>query len=243
MELVEMIQEALIYPSKNLKALGIYILLGVIIGIVIASTGVGAIAASAFTGSSSSINGAGVIVLLIGIIVLIALLCLVDGYGLDIIKLGIMRSEEAPEVDFKRQVSNGIKNIIVTVVYLLIPLIITVILALFLREWLLYILAAILFLIFSFALTMAQCRLAESEELSYALDIMGSINDLSTIGVPKVIVTVIVIAIVSIVISGIITLIFGLLGSQMLTSIVSALVGVYLLFFEYRAIGLLYSEK
>lgn len=237
MELTDMIMDSLIYPSNNLKAMVIYIFISIIIGIVAVATGV----TTLFTGSIDL--GAGIIVALIGIIVLFVLSFLIEGYALDIIKVAINRDDGAPELDFQRQISNGFKYFVVLLVYMLIPIIITALLAIIFQHWIVALVFIILAIIFAFALTMAECRLAQTDDLGYALDVKGSIDDLTAIGVSKVIITVVAIILVSTIVSAIITGIFSLIGSDIITSIVATIVEVYMLFFMNRAIGLLYSEK
>lgn len=236
MELNEMITDALIYPSNNVKALAIYILLSAIVGIVTVATGVSALLAG-------KVNpGAGVIVAIIGVIVLLILSFAIQGYSLDIIKIAIERGSGAPVIDFNRQVSNGLKYFVVSVVYMIVPIVISVILALFLAKWLVTVLAIILTVIFLFGLSMAECRLAKTENLAYALDIRGSINDLMALNPARVVTTIVVATIIYLLVTVIISAIVGLLGSEMLTSIVGSVVGVYMLFFLNRVMGLLYSE-
>lgn len=243
MELTEIIMDSIIYPTQNIKALAIYLLIGIIVGVVAFATGASSVFASVLTGAKHGINGAGIIVLLIGIILLLALYCFVQGYGMDIIKTGILRTQEAPGIDFERQLTNGFNCLIVTIVYMIIPLVLTYIIGLFLRSWLTMIIALILFVIFMFAMTMAQCRLADTNNLGYALNVQGAISDMQNIGVPKVVMTIVAILLVDMVIQLIVGGIFGLFGSQMLTSMITSLVSIYLIFYQNRAVGLLYSEK
>ena len=243
MELTDIIMNSITYPSKNIKALAIYLLLGIIVGVVAFATGASTVTASVLTGAKHGINGAGIIVFIIGLVILFALSCLIGGYGLDIIKLGIRRSEDAPGIEFERQVSNGLKNVIVGIVYLIVPTIITILLSWVFRGWVTYLIALILYVVFAFALMMAQCRLAETDDLSYALNIQGAISDIQLIGMSKVIITIIAVFLVEFVITFIVMGVFSLFGSRILTSMVTSLVSIYLVFFSNRAIGLLYSER
>lgn len=236
MELTEMIQDAMVYPSKNIKALVIYMLLGVILGIVVVSTGLTTLIVAGVN------MDAGLILAIIGIIVVIALFFLIDGYALDIIKIAIERGENAPEVDFNRQVSNGIKFFAVSIVYMIIPILITIILGLIFRDWIVLPIGFILLIIFGLGLAMAECRLAQTDSLAYALDVKGSLDDLISIGVLRVIVTIVVVAVISALCTSIVSVIIGLAGSPDLTSIVTSIVSVYMLFFANRVSGLLYSE-
>lgn len=87
---------------------------------------------------------------------------------MDIVKFGIDKKDYAPEIELSRQISNGVKFIIVSIVYLIIPLIVTVILSM-LNQTLGIVVVVIISIIFSFALSMAICRLAEADDLGHAL--------------------------------------------------------------------------
>lgn len=237
MELTDILMDSLIYPSKNLKALAIYLLMAIIIGIVMVATGVSTVLAS----SSKSIVG--LVVAFIGLIVVIALMLLIEGYSLDIIKIAINREEGSPKIDFNRQVSNGIKYLIVLFVYMLIPIIVTIVLSLIFQHWVVYIISIVLVIVFTFALYMAECRLAQTDNLGHALDVKGSIDDLMAIGIVKVALTVIAVVLISIAIIVILGAIVSLARSDILTAIVVSIAQVYLLFFSNRSMGLLYSEK
>lgn len=167
---------------------------------------------------------------------------MINGYGLGIIKLGIRRSNASPEIDFQKQVINGVKAVIVSIVYMIIPLVIIVILSLIFRDWIIYILGFILFVIFYFALAMGQCRLAKTEDLSNALDVKSAIDDLFNIGVIKVILTLIAVILIITIITGIFEFIFNGIFGEVIASSLVGIINVYLTFFSNRAMGLLYSE-
>lgn len=106
------------------------------------------------------------------------------------------------------------------------------------------IVGVILFIIFGLALFMGACRLAETESLGYALNIKEAINDIMSIGIVKLLVILIVIVIIG----AILNIIAGLFSGHgtigdILSVIISAVVSAYMLFFQNRAIGLLYSDK
>ena len=84
MELGEILSDALVYPFQNIKALVVYGILGIILGIAIAGTIVG-ISAGALAKNALAIIGSGII----GIIIALFLGFLINGYQLDIIKYGI----------------------------------------------------------------------------------------------------------------------------------------------------------
>lgn len=99
--------------------------------------------------------------------------------------------------------------------------------------------AIVVFIIFAFLQTMGQSRLANTGSLGEALNIREAFNDLTNIGIGKVIAVVILIFVVIGVVNGIL----GVLSSQVSQlSILSVVITPYLAFFSQRAIGLLYSD-
>lgn len=236
MDIMEIIADSLLYPFENLKALMTYVILGFILGIVIAITGVGTISG---IDKSSYIT---LIIALIGLFISILISFLINGYGLDIIKLGITRSNASPEIDLQRQVINGVKSFILSIVYYIVPIIIMLVLSLIFKKWILYIVGFILLVLFSLAATMGQCRLAKTEDLSYSLNISSAIDDIFNIGLIKVLLTIIIIMIVLIVITVIFNFIFNIIFNQIIASAILGIIEVYLTFFSNRAMGLLYSE-
>ena len=123
---------------------------------------------------------------------------------------------------------------------MIIPIIIGAILAVIFQHWLSGLITIILSIIFSFALMMGQCRLAKTEDLGYALSIGEAVGDLSKVGILKVIAFVILV----VVISFILLFVVGLIGqwNNVVGGILMGIVGVYLVFFNGRATGLLYSD-
>ena len=101
------------------------------------------------------------------------------------------------------------------------------------------IVAVIVFLIFSFIETMAQARLAKTDDLGYSLNIIEAFKDIGRVGWGKLIAVIILIGIINSVIHGII----GLIGYYVPSiSIISIIITPYLVFFASRATGLLYSD-
>ena len=243
MELSEIIKDAVKYPTSNIEALLVYMALGLIIGVVEVLTGITSI-------TTLTLNfDFGIVLGIIGIIIVIALSLVMFGFSLDVIKFGIRRSPDAPEIDLARQISNGLKYIIVSVVYMIIPIIIIVVLGAIFQHWIVTILGLIVAIIFAFALTMAICRLAKTENLGSALDIAGSIADLKAIGIGKVIITLIAATIVGLIIVFILSFILGIVSAVIsqdlittIVSIIAAILDAWLLFYENRVMGLLYSD-
>ena len=235
MEIMEIFSDALVYPFKNIKALIIYMILGIILGIVIMST-FGAMLLSDGANNLLALLGSGIL----GIIITLILAFMITGYELDIVKFGIMRDDGAPGIDFVRQFVNGVKTVAVYIVYMLIPLIVSAILAIIFQNWLAQILAIIVGIIFSFALIMAECRLAKTEELGSALAIGDAIGDISKVGIVKVILFVIVLFIIAFILY---FFVFALAQwNAIFGGILFGILVVYITFFSARATGLLYSD-
>jgi hypothetical protein len=235
MELGEILSEAFVYPVRNIKALVIYVILGIILGIAVGGTLAGVMAGVAAKNPFATI-GSGII----GIVVALIIGFVISGYQLDIIKYGIERTDDAPGIDFMRQFINGVKYFIVDVVYLIIPIIIGAILAVIFQHWLSMLISVILAIIFGLALIMAECRLAKTEDLVYALSVGEAIGDISKVGVVKVILFIIIVTVISLVlffIAGAISRWNSTIGG-----IILGILGVYITFFVGRATGLLYSD-
>lgn len=236
MSVGDIISDALGYPFRNVKALVIYMILGIIAAIIGGTTVLTFATSMATKGFSSfALGGVGVV----GIIVFILLLFLIEGYGLDIVKFGIERRADGPGIDFGRQVSNAIKLVVVSIVYYVVPAIITLILSLFLRDWLIAIIGVILFIVFALANFMAKCRLAKTDNLGDALAIGEAIGDISRVGIGNLLITVIVVFVILMIIAFIVAIFMGL--NQYLGGIILGFAGVYFVFFYNRVIGLLYS--
>ena len=235
MELGEILSDALVYPFQNIKALVVYLILGIILGIATAGT-VAAVMVGAMAKNALAVLGSGII----GIIIALFIGFIITGYQLDIIKYGIERSNGAPGIDFIRQFFNGVKYFVVNIVYMIIPIIIAAILAVIFQHWLSGLLTVIISIIFSLALMMGQCRLAKTEDLTYALSIGEAIGDISRVGIGKVVVFIVLMFIISFVLF----FIAGLINQWNTTvgGILIGILGIYLIFFNGRATGLLYSD-
>ena len=236
MEIGEIISDAAMYPINNVKALVIYVVLGIVAFLALIITGVGLIGAGEATGLLS--GGLGILGI-VGIIIAIAIFALIAGYMLDVIKIAINREDSAPEIDPVRQIINGIKLFILAIIYMIIPIIIMVILSA-INETLGLILGFILLIVFDILLVIAQCRFAKTESLGEALNIGEVINDLKEIGIVKVLAIIIIIGIISYVLSAIATGIGNF--SEIIGAILSGIVTIYTTFLQSRAYGLLYSD-
>lgn len=236
MEIGEIISDAAMYPINNVKALVIYVVLGIVAFLALIITGVGLIGAGEATGLLS--GGLGILGI-VGIIIAIAIFALIAGYMLDVVKIAINREDSAPEIDPVRQIINGIKLFILAIIYMIIPIIIMAILSA-INETLGLILGFILLIVFDILLVIAQCRFAKTESLGEALNIGEVINDLKEIGIVKVLAIIIIIGIISYVLSAIATGIGNF--SEIIGAILSGIVTIYTTFLQSRAYGLLYSD-
>ena len=235
MEFGEIIKDALVYPINNIKALVIYAILAIILGIAIAGTLAG-IVAGVVADNVIAVIGSGII----GIIVALLIGFVISGYELDVIKYGIERNDDAPGIDFVRQFINGVKYFVVTIVYMIIPIIIGAILAVIFQQWISGIITFIIAAIFSLALFMAQCRLAKTEDLGYALAIGDAIGDISRVGIIRLLLFIVVVFIIEFILMFAISAIAQ--WNAVVGGILMGIIGIYISFFTARATGLLYSD-
>lgn len=274
MEIMEIIKEAMVFPSKDIVKLAVYIALSVVslllgaFGIIYLAIGV---ASQSFW-------------IIIGVIAFIAALILgfiTTGYIVSIIRSGIEHEESAPQFMWKENLVTGIKFVVLNIVYFIIPAIVVLILGwvtnlfgmasiMFTRMMyasmaapanatvtiadvvpqsmiisfgnsliIVGIVAFILFVIFGFLEIMGQCRLAKTDSLGYAVNILEAFRDIGRIGFGKVIGLTVLIFVIILVINCIIS---GLNAYIAGFSILSIIVTPYLSFFAARASGLLYSD-
>ena len=261
MEIGEIITDAINYPLKHAKELLVYIILdifitglGILLGfggllhtvqsdmpnIVTSMTNSGAVPAFNYMVRNSGAVG------IIAVIIAIVISLFLNGYGLDIIKLAINKKDEGPKIDIKRQLLNGIKYAIINFVYVFIPLFIMLIL-MQLNEIIGAIIGLVLIILFAFALLMAQCRLAKTEKIIDSLNIQESFNDISKVGIVKILAVIVVVFIIALVLELILSAIVGILVplgiATYISLVLSALIGAYVFFLSNRAIGLMYSDN
>jgi hypothetical protein len=122
MEIMEIIKEAIVFPSNDLAKLAVYIVLA-IVSVLLAVMGFVLIALGVADNPIWAVLGA--ILLIAGFILGFIIL----GYQISIIKTGIEHTESAPEFDWKGNLVTGIKYFVVNFVYLIIPAIIVLIVA------------------------------------------------------------------------------------------------------------------
>jgi len=174
-----------------------------------------------------------------------------NGIGISVIKETIKPSNLLPNIELKTNILDGIKSIIISLIYIGVPTIIFFILfgivgvalgensgILILLLMLLYFIAII---IIGILLTIAICRLAETNSISEALNISNIIEIGKKIGFIKIFATLLIcnvlLGILSVV--GIFISMIPLIG----TIIVMYLLYSYTILVTYRAYGLLYQEK
>ena len=233
MEIMEIINDALVYPFSNIKALIIYMILGIIAGIAAGGTVFALLAGANLNNAFSGAAG------VIGLLVTVIILLLLAGYELDIVKFAINRDPGAPGIDIARQIANAIKLIIVDFVYYIVPALIIFVIGLFLKDWILNIIALILLIIFSLANFMARCRLAKTDDLGDAIAIGEAIGDISRVGILNLVIVAALVLIILFVIAFIIAFISK--WNSTVGGILMGIFFVYAVFFSNRAIGLLYS--
>jgi hypothetical protein len=236
MDIGEIISDAIVYPFNNIKALIIYMIIGIVCGILGGASLMGVLLAA----QGNNVLAAGGLGFIGTLIIIIGGL-LISGYGLDIVKFGIERRDDAPGIDIVRQVLNAIKVFIVGFVYYIIPAIIGWLLSVLLGKGILTtIIIFIISIVFAFAQFMAICRLAKYDSLGEALAIGEAIGDVSKVGMLKVLATIIAVFIIALIIAIVIGVIMQY--NNLIGGVLFGVFGVYLAFFYNRAVGLLYSQ-
>ena len=236
MEIGEIISDAIVYPFNNIKSLIIYMIIGIVCGILGGASLMGVLLAA----QGNNVLAAGGLGFIGTLIIIIGGL-LISGYGLDIVKFGIERRDDAPGIDIVRQVLNAIKVFIVGFVYYIIPAIIGWLLSVLLGKGILTtIIIFIISIVFAFAQFMAICRLAKYDSLGEALAIGEAIGDVSKVGMLKVLATIIAVFIIALIIAIVIGVIMQY--NNLIGGVLFGVFGVYLAFFYNRAVGLLYSQ-
>lgn len=118
MDVIEIIKDAFVFPSKDFKILLIYVLLSVIAGVF--SVFGTLVSLLGFVVPECFMWGgmAAIVSMLIGWVLY--------GYLVSVIKSGIERSDEVPQFEWWENFITGFNNFIVTIVYFLIPAFIVV---------------------------------------------------------------------------------------------------------------------
>ena len=122
MEIMEIIKEAMIFPSTDLAKLAIYIVLAIVAGLLVTF---GFILFGVGLANNSLVFILGLILFVVGLIVGFIIM----GYQISIIKSGIEQDEKVPEFNWKGNLITGIKYLVVNIVYFIIPAIVILIVA------------------------------------------------------------------------------------------------------------------
>ena len=236
MDIRDIISDAFVYPARNYKALILYMIIS-IVGFVLGGSSLFGMIVGNLANKPVVAQGFGII----GILIWIITALLISGYALDIVKFGIERRDDYPWIDFKRQVVNAIKLIVVGIFYYIVPAIIIWLMLFLLGHGILtIIITVIVAIVFVFAEFMAKCRLAKTDSLNQALSIQAAIGELPAIGMIKILATVIIVLAISFVLFVVAQYI--LQANQTAGEIIMGILSVYFIFFYNRAIGLLYSQ-
>ena len=120
MEILDIIKESFVFPSKDIGKLAIYIVFSIVIGGLIAGSAITSVYSIFYVNALS----------IVGVILFICALILsfiLSGYQIRIIKSGIENDDKVPDFHWKEDFIVGIKNLVVTIVYYIIPAIIVLI--------------------------------------------------------------------------------------------------------------------
>lgn len=121
MEIMEIIKEAMVFPSKDIVKLAVYIALSVV-SVLLGAFGIIYLAIGVATQSFWIIIG------LIAFIAALILGFITTGYIVSIIRSGIEHEESAPQFMWKENLVTGIKFVVLNIVYFIIPGIVVLIL-------------------------------------------------------------------------------------------------------------------
>ena len=268
MEVMQIIKDAFVFPSKDMRTLLIYVLLSIVASIF---TFCGTIAyIISFIDPQFFLFG--------GLAFIVAIMA---GYLISVVKSGIDRESMVPNFVWWDNFISGFDNCIISIVYFIIPAFLTFVVgyatnihgnvldvcyaifaqianyatgtstvfaydAIYMALFNLMIslaitltAALIFFIIFSFIQTMAVGRLANTGSLGQALNVMEAAKDIKRIGIGKVIILVVLLIVIMTIIHMVLSAIFSILP---ILSILSIIITPYLIFVTYRAVGLLYSD-
>lgn len=114
MEIMEIIKEAMVFPSKGLSKLAIYIVIAFIVSIL-------GLLGFVFLGIGLSESAIFAVIGIILIIVALLAALVMGGYQISIIKSGIDGDEDLPEFVWKENFLTGVNYLVVSIVYFIIP--------------------------------------------------------------------------------------------------------------------------
>lgn len=248
MDLLGIIKDAFVYPSKNLKVFVIVSILMICLGLFIEFD-------SSFL-SSGNLTFGGIILLML----LIGALLVLPGYILSIIRVTINGSDDLPSIDLNKNIVDSLKLFVMGIVYLL-PIVLILLFMFVLLSFsgdlsnlsnlnylsdlsigliaLLILVIIIICLIFAIFIYIAESRLAKYDSLSAAFQIKEILNDISNIGWGNYIIWFIILYLIL----GLLSLIsdfFDFMG--IIGFIISSVILAYIEIFRARNIGLIYRE-
>lgn len=192
------------------------------------------------------------LLVVLGIISLIASFFLI-GYGISVLSSTINGSSEVPELNFVKNIVDGIKAFVINVIYYIIPILVFVILMLISGAAVggnmssivalgivNLIIAFIVFVIFAILGEIAIAKFAKTGDLVSSLMINDIFTEVKQIGFLKVLGFIIIQAIIVFVLVLIISFIsfIPFVG----TLIASFVIGAYVIFFTNRSLGLFYTN-
>ncbi len=224
------IKDSIIYPFKE-KIAFLFIMVSLFLGFLTTLV-------LNIQSSTNYNDGIKIIILIIFCIFSLFFFILTQGYALEILKQSI--KNETDELNFSKIVLNSIKILAVDIIYFLIPNIVSLFLASILQFWILPVIGTFTSVIFFLATLMAECRLAKTNRLYSALNIVATMKDINKIGFKRLLSYVLFIFLVAIVAVIIIFVLYSKIP-HIVISILCSFIGIYLLFFSKRIIGLLYS--
>lgn len=237
MNVVEIISDSIRYPFSDITKFLIVAVIALLAGLSSLSEPLG-------------INNF-FLVMIFAIISIIFSLIL-SGYGLDIIRNGIVGSDEIPAVDFMKNLIEGIKVLIISLVYFLIPIIISLIVFMFFgvigtglnhigaATIVAVVIAVIAFIAFAIFEIIAIARFAKTGEFGDAFALGEVIEDVRRIGIGNIILFLIIFFVIAIIV--LIVSVFIALIPFIGIAIAQLLVGGFIELFYNRGIGLLYSQ-
>lgn len=235
MDIIGILKDAFVYPTKNMGVFGLIGCLAILFNLL---SGLKYIPLS---------SEAYIVISLVLIVFYILGIFILPGYFFSIIKETVNNSDVIPSFDFVRNLVDTCRLIIIGLVYgtpiLILGIILVYILSFIGNIFVNLIMAIIIIVLFFFSITIsyiAEARLAKYDKLKDALTIRGIFNDISKIGWGNYIVW--LIAFLAIV--GILSLIYVLIFSLGIIglTLASFFIFTYLQMFVARNIGLLYRS-
>ena len=266
-DLIDLFKEALVYPTKDYKAL---LLFGVIFLVANLST--------VFTVWGIEVNAT--VLSLIGLVSLL-LYFVTEGYIISIIRETLDFNDEIPALDIVANFIDGLKLLVVEIIYYIIPTVLVLVIgflsgtfsavmnivnyvgedvvnttvdattlvnsvpqeywaALFTGLVITAILAMILYIIFGLLVEIAMCRLAKYDSIGEALNIGEVIGDIREIGIGRYIAWYLLLIIITIVLAIVLAIFLNIPYVGVLISFL--VIAPFISMFASRALGTLYTD-